>query len=99
MQAGMTEELYAHVAEYRQHDEYSEREKLAIEYAERFAVDHNGIDDEFFARLRTHFADDEILDLSICVVAFLGLGRLLRVLGIEPEDVRLGEYPRPAETG
>ena len=83
MQQGMTEELYLHVAEYRERHEYTEREKAAIEYAERFAVDHTNIDDEFMARLRALFGDDEILDLTLCVAIFMGLGRLLRVLGID----------------
>ncbi|MGH9014358.1 MAG: carboxymuconolactone decarboxylase family protein [Acidimicrobiia bacterium] len=80
----MTEEMYAHVAEYRDRDDYTKREKLAIEYAERFALDHRNIDDELFARLREHYDDDEILDLSICLVAFMGLGRVLSVLRIDP---------------
>jgi alkylhydroperoxidase family enzyme len=84
MRQGVTEEMYAHVAEYRDRDDYTEREKLAIEYAERFALDHRNIDDELFARLREHYGDDEILDLSICLVAFMGLGRVLSVLRIDP---------------
>jgi alkylhydroperoxidase family enzyme len=83
MQQGLTEELYAHVAQYRERDEYTEREKLAIEYAERFAVDHTNIDDDFMVRLRSRFGDDEILDLTLCLAVFMGLGRLLRVLGID----------------
>ena len=34
-------------------------------------------------RLRARFDDDEILDLTLCVAIFMGLGRLLRVLGID----------------
>ena len=59
MQQGLTEELYAHVAEYRERPEYSDREKLAIEFAERFIVDHLSMDDAFFSRMRAHFADEE----------------------------------------
>ena len=59
-----------------------ERQRLAIEYAERFAADHRNIDDELFTRLRAQFADDEILDLTLCCAVFLGLGRTLEVLGI-----------------
>ena len=84
MRQGVTDEMYAHVAEYRNRDDYTKREKLAIEYAERFALDHRNIDDELFARLREHYDDDEILDLSICLVAFMGLGRVLSVLRIDP---------------
>ena len=32
--------------------------------------------------MRRSFTDSEIFDLTICVSAFLGLGRTLRVLGI-----------------
>ena len=60
----------------------SEQERLAVEYAERFAVDHTSIDDEFMERLRGSFTDPEVLDLTICLSAFLGLGRTLRALGI-----------------
>ena len=48
----LTEDDYAHVGDWRTYPGYSERERLAIEYAERFALDHRNIDDEFFARLR-----------------------------------------------
>jgi alkylhydroperoxidase family enzyme len=82
-QQGLTEELYAHVAEYRDHPGYSEQERLAIEYAERFLVDHRNIDEEFFGRLRAAFTDPEVLDLTFCISAFLGLGRLLQVLGVD----------------
>ena len=83
---GATEELYAHVGE-PDAAPYTERERLAIEFAERFALDHQGIDDAFMARLRGAFSDAEVLDLSVCCAAFLGLGRLLAVLGIEPVEV------------
>jgi alkylhydroperoxidase family enzyme len=80
---GVTEDFYVHVADHGTSDLYSEQERLAIAYAERFALDHRGIDDAFFGTLRQAFSDAEILDLTICLSAFLGLGRLLRVLGID----------------
>jgi AhpD family alkylhydroperoxidase len=79
---GLTEEFYCHVGTHDGDDSFTPRERLAMEYAERFAVDHMGIDDVFFDRLRDQFTDPEILDLTICLSAFLGLGRTLRVLGI-----------------
>jgi alkylhydroperoxidase family enzyme len=60
----------------------SEQELLAVEYAELFATDHTRIDDAFVERLRRAFSDVEIFDLTLCLSAFLGLGRTLRVLGI-----------------
>jgi alkylhydroperoxidase family enzyme len=83
LDAGVTEDDYGHLDEWRTWPGYTERQRLAIEYAERFTVDHQGLDDEFYDRLRAHFADDEILDLTLCVAVYLGLGRTLAVLGID----------------
>ena len=43
---------------------------MAVEYAERFAIDHTSIDDAFFDRLHEQFDDGEILDLTICIATF-----------------------------
>lgn len=83
---GATEELYEHVSDAHRHADYTERERLAVEFAGRFAMDHTTLDDEFFVALRGAFADNEILDLAICCGAFLGLGRVLAVLGIEADE-------------
>jgi AhpD family alkylhydroperoxidase len=82
VEAGVTEDVYEHLHEYATYAGYTDRQRLAIEYAERFAIDHHGIDDELFARLRAHFTDEEILDLTLCVAVYLGLGRTLEVLGV-----------------
>ena len=82
---GVTEEMYAHVAEHRDHQEYSDAERIAIEYAERFALAHLELDDEFFVRLRDHFSDADILDLTICIADFLAFGRLTEVLRLDQE--------------
>jgi alkylhydroperoxidase family enzyme len=81
-QQGLDETFYAHVGS---HDDatFSLRERLAVHYAERFAIDHMSIDDAFIAELRAAFTDAEIMDLTVCLAHFLGQGRLLRVLGID----------------
>ena len=81
--AGVSEELYAHVDEAATYPGYTDRQRLAVEYAERFATDHRGIDDELFGRLRAVFTDPEVLDLTMFVAVCVGLGRSLEVLGID----------------
>ncbi len=83
VEAAVAPELYANVAAYATFPGYTARQRLAIEYAERFATDHGSIDDGFFERLRDCFSDPEILDLTLCVAVFLGLGRSLSVLGVD----------------
>jgi len=79
----MTEDDFANVADYRTYPGYSERERLAIEYAERFALAHREIDDAFFDRLHAEYSDAEILDLTVCIGAWIALGRTLHVLGVD----------------
>src|ERR1700750_686112 len=83
LDAGIAPELYEHVAAYDTYPGHPERQRFAIEFAERFANDHASIDDAFFERLRGPFSDEEILDLTLCVAVFLGLGRSLTVLGVD----------------
>ncbi|BBU22673.1 carboxymuconolactone decarboxylase family protein [Mycobacterium xenopi] len=83
LEAGVAAELYENVADYPTYPGYTPRQRLAIEYAERFATDHASIADAFMDRMRELFTDAEILDLTLCVAVFLGLGRTLTVLGID----------------
>ena len=83
LEAGIEPELYENVTAYATYRGYTPRQRLAIEYAERFATEHASIDDAFFGRLRAVFSDGEILDLTLCVAVFLGLGRSLTVLGVD----------------
>ena len=79
---GLSEELYRGVADWRTHPEYTDAERIAIEYAEKFALDHKALDDEFFARMRKHFSDEEILEISVCVGTWLMMGRITMVMDV-----------------
>ncbi|MEJ9077853.1 carboxymuconolactone decarboxylase family protein [Gordonia malaquae] len=64
-------------------DAFDDRARLAAEYAERFATDHHGLDDEFWDRMRAQYTDTEIVELSMCLGSWLSFGRLNRVLGLD----------------
>jgi alkylhydroperoxidase family enzyme len=61
----------------------TEREALAAEFAERFALDHRNLDEEVWARLHAAFSDDELVELGLCVGAWLALGRLNQVFDVD----------------
>ena len=82
MQQGLTEEMVADLADFEQAD-FSEREKLALRFAERMALDHHRLDDAFFTDLREGFSDAEILELGMITGQFIGFGRLLAALDLE----------------
>lgn len=85
MQHGLSEDLYVHVDSYAENDAFSAREKLAIEYAERFALDHQNIGDELINRMRAEFSDHEIVELAGMVAYCMGIGRVYTVLDIANE--------------
>ena len=79
------EGMYADVAEWRSARSLSERERLAAEYAERFAVDHLSLDEDeaFWQRMKSAYTDPEIIELTMCVGSWIAFGRLNHVLGID----------------
>jgi alkylhydroperoxidase family enzyme len=79
-QHSLSEDDYQAVADWRTSERFSDRERVAIEYGERFVTDHTSLDDSFWARFRAEWDDAEILDLSVCIASFLGLGRMTQVL-------------------
>ncbi|HYF47510.1 MAG TPA: carboxymuconolactone decarboxylase family protein [Acidimicrobiales bacterium] len=82
--AGLSEDLYQSIEDWRTLPGLTDRERVAVEYAERYALDHRNLDDELWARLRSLWSDEEILDLTVCISAFLALGRMISVLGPTP---------------
>lgn len=87
--AGVDEGFYAEVPAWRTGTALSDRERLAAEFAERFALDHLRMDDELWDRLHAAYADDELADLTMCCGMFLGLGRTLAVLGVRAPEQRI----------
>lgn len=94
MRQGLTDELYNSVQHYHDNSEFTERERLAAEYAERFAIDHTAIDDELWSRLRAVYSDAELLELTVTIGFCVGLGRAFQVLGVERDfDVLWSKEP------
>jgi alkylhydroperoxidase family enzyme len=80
---GLDEHFYADVSDLGKRGRYSERERLAIEFAERFAWGSEYFDDLIWARLRQAFSDAELVDLATACAKWLGLGRMNAVLELE----------------
>lgn len=93
--AGLTEDLYRDIEDWREIDGLTDRERVAIEYAERYALDHRNLDDDFWLRLRSLWSDEEVLDLTICISAFLAMGRVVAVLGPTTECPIVLDQPGP----
>ena len=71
------------VRDWATSDALDERAKLAAEYAERYALDHHGLDDEFWTRMFARYTQAEVVELTMCLGAWLSFGRLNRVFGLD----------------
>ncbi|MFC4059089.1 carboxymuconolactone decarboxylase family protein [Planomonospora corallina] len=81
------------VAAWRTTGAFDERTRLAAEYAERYALDHRGLDDAFWERMTAHYGQAEIVELSMCIGSWLAFGRLNHVLGLDRVCVLPGGPP------
>jgi alkylhydroperoxidase family enzyme len=81
--AGATEAKIAAIDD-ESSDLLSARERAAIKFAEKLAVDHHKVDDAFWAELRVHFTEAEIIELAAHTTVYIGFGRLNEIVGIDP---------------
>jgi alkylhydroperoxidase family enzyme len=81
--AGATEAKIAAIDDETS-DLLSPRERAAIRFAEKLAVDHHKVDDVFWADLRRHFSEAEIVELVAHTTIYIGFGRLNAILGLDP---------------
>ena len=97
MQQGLDDDLYNEVGSYVDNDAFSDREKLAIEYAEQFAIDASAVSDDLIRRMQQQFTDVEITELTVTNAFCLGFGRALTALDIQKDfDVLWSREPKPA---
>jgi AhpD family alkylhydroperoxidase len=73
---GLTEELVCELERPEESDDLTERERSALEYADKLSTAHHAVDDALFARLREHFTEEEIVELGANIGFCLGFGRV-----------------------
>ena len=83
MERGLTEEKIAELEHYEVSEALTRREKLALKFAEKMGIEHQSVDDAFFALLRQEYSEEEIVELSIVISICIGWGRLLSVFRVE----------------
>jgi alkylhydroperoxidase family enzyme len=71
------------VSDWRTSTALEPRVRLAAEYAERFATEHHGLDEEFWGRFRAAYSDRELVELTMCLGSWIAFGRLNRVTGLD----------------
>lgn len=86
--AGLTDAKIAAIDD-ESSDLLSARERAAIRFAEKLAVDHHKVDDGLWTELRGVFSEAEIIELVAHTTLFIGFGRFNEIIGLEaPEGAR-----------
>ncbi|MFQ5347701.1 MAG: carboxymuconolactone decarboxylase family protein [Rhodothalassiaceae bacterium] len=81
--AGLTEEKIQEVWDYETSSILSPREKLAVRFADYLKHDIARADDDaFYAALKEHFSESEIVELGLWCAENVGAGSFVRTLSI-----------------
>ena len=64
---GVTREKIEALADYADSPLYTTAERVALEYADAMTITGRDVSDELFARLRTHYTDEEIVELTALI--------------------------------
>ena len=64
---GVSDEKILALGEYATSPLYDEKERIALEYADRMTLSDQDVDDELFSRLRRFFDDDALIELTAVI--------------------------------
>ncbi|WZL71921.1 hypothetical protein QBE52_12485 [Clostridiaceae bacterium 35-E11] len=83
-QFGVSEEAIYAMADKEDNPElFTEREKVALEFAEVMTKDSNNVTDDLWNRLRGYFDEGEIIEIACVVGTFNYFNRFNNALGTE----------------
>ena len=75
----------AAVTTWRDSPLFSEPEKIALEYAERMTITGQKVDDALFARLKQHYSEAQIVELTAAIALENFRSKFNPALGIEAQ--------------
>lgn len=78
-------EKVAEVLGWRDSNLFSPSERLALEYAERITYSDQQVDDIFFAELRGHFTEAQVVELTAAVALENFRSKFNPTLGVEAQ--------------
>jgi len=97
-EAGASEQQLRDLPRYRESDAFSEVEKLVIELAERMTRTPVEVPDEFFARLREHFDEPQLVELTTAIALENYRARFNDTFDMRPAEFSQGDYCVRAES-
>ena len=85
MESEEGEAKVAQLANWRDSTLFSEPERVALEYAERITITGQRVDDALFARLKQHYTEAQIVELTAAIALENFRSKFNPALGIEAQ--------------
>jgi alkylhydroperoxidase family enzyme len=85
MESDGGEAKLSEVATWRDSRLFSEAERVALEYAERVTITDQQVDDAFFARLKQHYTEAQIVELTAAIAFENYRSKFNPSLGVEAQ--------------
>lgn len=73
--------IEAGCSDYEDSDLFTEAEKCALRYADQMYLDATKVDAAFYAELKTHFTEPQIMELGAFIAFHYGMQMFMRSLG------------------
>lgn len=85
--AGVPDDKLAALADYATSPLFDERERTALAYADAITGMGEEVDDELFERLRRHFDEDQIVELTAVVAWENASSKFNHALGVPSQHL------------
>ena len=85
MQAGASDEKIRQVPTWRDSALFSPMERDALEYAEKMTITGEKVTDELWSRLRGHFDEDQLVELTAAIALENFRSKFNVPLGVEAQ--------------
>lgn len=84
---GVPEEKIRALDDYASSPHFSPAEKAALEYAEAVTFSHRDVDDGLFARLRSHYSEEEVIELTALIAWENASSKFNRALRVPSQEL------------
>jgi alkylhydroperoxidase family enzyme len=85
--AGVPDEKLASLADYPTSPQFDERERTALAYADAITRTGEEVQDELFARLRSHFDEDQVVELTAVIAWENASSKFNHALGVPSQHL------------
>jgi alkylhydroperoxidase family enzyme len=91
---GISDEKILALEDYATSPLYDEKERAALEYADRITITDRDVDDELFDRLRRYFDEDALVELTATIAWENSSSKFNRALRVPSQGLWKGSEQR-----